>query len=73
MGEKLKIQNQQNHNISEYNLVFYSKPKLDMRRYNCQRANEVAAIFQTSADGQIPEHSVVVRNRHNKVLKKLSS
>ena len=42
-------------------------------RYNFQQCNEVAAIFRTDADGDIPESFVPIRNKNTKELKIVSS
>lgn len=46
---------------------------MDRRRYNFQQSNEVAAIFRTDADGDIPESYVTIRNKNTKELKTVSS
>ncbi|XP_058809854.1 uncharacterized protein LOC131675045 [Phymastichus coffea] len=53
---------------SELQLLFSLKPGQDSRRYNIQRVNEVAAIFSTTADGEIPESYVTIRNK-NKIIR----
>ncbi|XP_058795373.1 uncharacterized protein LOC131666563 [Phymastichus coffea] len=58
---------------SELHLLFSLKPGQDMRRYNFQRVNEVAAIFSTTADGEIPESYITVRNKNTKKLQTVSS
>jgi len=45
---------------------------MDRRRYNVQRTNEVAAVFSTTADGEIPESYVIIRNKNTKTLQKVS-
>ncbi|XP_058790186.1 uncharacterized protein LOC131663673 [Phymastichus coffea] len=45
----------------------------DRRRYNFQRVNEVAAVFSTTADGEIPESYVTFRNKRTKDLKFVST
>ncbi|XP_058810469.1 uncharacterized protein LOC131675487 [Phymastichus coffea] len=57
----------------ELQLLFSLKPGQDHRRYNFQRVNEVAAIFSTSADGEIPESYITIRNKNTKVLQYVSS
>ncbi|XP_058789100.1 uncharacterized protein LOC131663051 [Phymastichus coffea] len=54
-------------------LLFSLKPGQDVRRYNIQRANEVAAIFSTTADGEIPESYVSIRNKNMKSLQFVST
>lgn len=58
---------------SELQLQFASRSELDRNRYNPQRSNEVAAVFSTSADGQIPETYVTIREKDTKELKMISS
>ncbi|XP_070510410.1 uncharacterized protein [Cardiocondyla obscurior] len=59
MGEELENQRQlasnSNQVLPELQLLFTLKPGMDRRRYNFQRINEVAAVFSTNADGEIPE------------------
>ncbi|XP_044005873.1 uncharacterized protein LOC122850880 [Aphidius gifuensis] len=57
----------------EMQLLFSLKPGLDIRRYNPQRVNEVAAVFTTTADGDIPESYVTIHNKRTKTLQYLSS
>jgi len=45
---------------------------MDRRRYNFQKTNEVAAIFSTTSDGEIPESYVTIRNKNTKTLEKVS-
>ena len=47
----------------ELQLLFTLKPGADGRRYNFQRTNEVAAFFLKTADGEIPESYVTIRNK----------
>ena len=47
----------------ELQLLFSLKPGCDRNRYHFQRTNEVAAIFLTTADGEIPELYVSIRNK----------
>lgn len=60
-------------NEPELQLLFTLKKGQDKRRYNEQRINEVAAIFSTTADGEIPESYVTIRNKHSKQLQYVSS
>ncbi|XP_058802130.1 uncharacterized protein LOC131670496 [Phymastichus coffea] len=62
-----------NSKQSELQLLFSLKPGQDSRRYNFQRVNEVAAIFSTTADGEIPESYVTIRNKNTKTLQCVSS
>ncbi|XP_051160511.1 uncharacterized protein LOC127290984 [Leptopilina boulardi] len=57
----------------EMQLLFTLKPGMDSRRYNIQKVNEVAAIFTTTADGDIPESYVTLYNKRNKNLQYVSS
>ncbi|XP_058789586.1 uncharacterized protein LOC131663282 [Phymastichus coffea] len=57
----------------ELQLLFSLKPGFDRRRFNFQRTNEVAAIFSTTADGEIPESYVIIRNKNTKVLQYVST
>ncbi|XP_058799382.1 uncharacterized protein LOC131668913 [Phymastichus coffea] len=60
-------------NEPELQLLFSLKPGFDRRRFNFQRTNEVAAIFSTTADGEIPESYVTIRNKNTKVLHYVST
>ncbi|XP_036139525.1 uncharacterized protein LOC118644642 [Monomorium pharaonis] len=71
-----EIQNQQqieNQTVHELQLGFLSKTGIERGRYNVQRVNEVAAIFTTTADGEIPETYVTIRNKNNKILRQVST
>ncbi|OXU18340.1 hypothetical protein TSAR_008193 [Trichomalopsis sarcophagae] len=57
----------------ELQLLFTLKPGTDRRRYNFQQTNEVAAIFTTTADGEIPESYVTIRNKNTKTLQYVSA
>ncbi|XP_071643036.1 uncharacterized protein [Temnothorax longispinosus] len=72
MGEELENQRQLESNQLELQLFFNLRPETDRRRYNAQRTNEVAAVFVTTADGEIPESYVVVRNKNTKTLQNIS-
>lgn len=73
--EEIQIQQQsiENHNIRELQLGFLTKKGIDHGRYNIQRVNEVAAVFSTTADGEIPETYVTVYNKNNKTLQQVST
>lgn len=58
--------------LPELQLVFNSRPGIDQRRYNAQRTNEVAAVFCTTADGEIPESYVTIHNKNTKILQNVS-
>ena len=57
----------------ELQLIFSLKPGYYRNRYNLQRTNEIAAVFVTTADGDIPESYVTIRNRVTRVLQSVSS
>lgn len=73
-----ELQNQQRSEINsgepipELQLVFALKPRMDRRRYNAQRTNEVAAVFKTTSDGEIPNSYVAIRNRNTIILQQVS-
>jgi len=50
-----------------------TKKGIDRGRYNVQRVNEVAAVFSTTADGEIPETYVTIYNKSNKTLQQVST
>ena len=58
----------ENKSEPELQLLFTLKPGTDRRRYNFKRTNEVAAIFAITADGEIPESFVTIRNKTTKIL-----
>ncbi|XP_058801512.1 uncharacterized protein LOC131670145 [Phymastichus coffea] len=76
---RVEIERQQvlqgNNNLTEaeLQLLFTLQPNVDKRRYNFQRVNEVAAVFSTTADGEIPESYVTIRNKRTKDLKFVST
>lgn len=73
-----ELQNQQRSEINsgepipELQLVFALKPRMDKRRYNAQRTNEVAAVFKTTSDGEILNFYVAIRNRNTIILQQVS-
>ncbi|XP_072760469.1 uncharacterized protein [Anoplolepis gracilipes] len=79
MGEELENQRQleieSGEILPELQLSFTLKPGMDQynARYNTQRTNEVAAVFRTTADGEIPESYVTIRNRDTKTVQNVSS
>ncbi|KYN16225.1 DNA repair and recombination protein pif1, mitochondrial [Trachymyrmex cornetzi] len=77
MGEELENQRQleieSGELLPELQLLFTLKPGIDRRRYNTQKTNEVAAVFRTTADGEIPESYVTIRNRNTKTLQNVST
>ncbi|KYN18631.1 ATP-dependent DNA helicase PIF1, partial [Trachymyrmex cornetzi] len=69
--EEIQAQQTENHNIRELQLGFLTKKGVDRGRYNIQRVNEVAAVFSTTADGEIPETYVTIYNKSNKTLQQV--
>jgi len=59
--------------LSELQLLFTLKPGMDRHRNNAQRTNEVAAVFRTTADGEILESNVTIRNKNTKTLQTVST
>ena len=57
----------------ELHLIFSLKPGYDRNRYNLQRTNEVAAAFVNTADGDIPESYVTIRNKTTRVFQSVST
>ena len=57
----------------ELQLLFTLKPGMDRRRFNFQRSNKVAAVFSTTADGEIPESYVTIRKKNTRELQFISS
>ena len=74
---KEEIHNQQmllsDNSVPELQMHFTLNLNLDKRRYNAQRTNEVAAIFSTTADGEIPDSYVVIRNKNTRSLQQVST
>ncbi|XP_051153690.1 uncharacterized protein LOC127276975 [Leptopilina boulardi] len=75
MHEELQSASSQSNTqtSSEMQLLFSLKPGIDLRRYNQQRVNEVAAIFTTTADGEIPESYISIRNKQSRDLQFVST
>lgn len=77
MGEELGNQRQLELKFGksspELQLLFTLRPEIDRRRYNVQRVNEVAAVFSTTADGEILKSYVIIRDRHTKILQQIST
>lgn len=77
MGEELQAQqNNRFDNMqppSELQLLFTLKPGMDRRRFNFQRSNAVAAVFSTTADGEILESYVTICNKNTKKLQLVST
>ncbi|XP_029172378.1 uncharacterized protein LOC114941527 [Nylanderia fulva] len=74
MHEEIQMQQQtSDNNIRELQLGFLTKKGIDRGRYNVQKINEVAAVFSTTADGEIPETYVTIYNKNTKTLKQVST
>ncbi|XP_043469424.1 uncharacterized protein LOC122503067 [Leptopilina heterotoma] len=77
MSEVIKIETelarQNNEDVPELQLLFTLKKGFDKKRYNYQSYNEVAAIFNTNSEGEIPESYVTVYNKSTKELKSVSN
>jgi len=73
MHEEIQTQMTENHNIPELQLGFLTKKGIDRGRYNIQRVNEVAAVFSTTANGEIPETYVTIYNKNNRTLQQVST
>ncbi|XP_018359962.1 PREDICTED: uncharacterized protein LOC108759143 [Trachymyrmex cornetzi] len=71
-----EIQMQQlteNYNIRDLQLGFLTKKGIDRGRYNIQKVNEVAAVFSTTANGEIPETYVTIYNKSNKTIQQVNT
>ena len=75
MHEVVKEQQEQlNTDLPNLQMGFLNnKTGLNRRRYNVQRTNEVAAVFATTADGDIPNMYVTIKNKRDKSLKNISN
>jgi len=74
MHEEIQMQQQtSDNNIRELQLGFLTKKGIDRGRYNVHKINEVAAVFSTTADGEIPETYVTIYNKNIKTLKQVST
>ncbi|XP_036148429.1 uncharacterized protein LOC118647495 [Monomorium pharaonis] len=77
MSEELenqrRLERESGELLPELQLLFTLKPGVDRRRYNAQRTNEVAAVFRTTSDGEIPESYVTIRNKNTKTLQNVST
>lgn len=71
--QKVKNQMNQQHEPEMQLLFSLKKSREDRHRYNFQRENEVAAIFTTTADGDIPEAYVTIRDLKSKTLQVVNS
>ncbi|XP_024873836.1 uncharacterized protein LOC112455867, partial [Temnothorax curvispinosus] len=72
MHEEIQVQTTENNSILDLQLGFLTKRGIDRGRYNVQKVNEVAAVFSTTADGEIPETYVTIYNKCNKTLQQVS-
>ena len=54
-------------------IVYLTTLGYDRNQYNLQRTNEVAAVFVTGADDDIPESYVTIRNKNTQLLLFISS
>ena len=61
------------HNEPEFELLLTLKPGMDRNRFNFQRMNKVAAVFSATADGEIPESYITIRNKYTKKLQYVST
>ncbi|XP_068990456.1 uncharacterized protein [Neodiprion pinetum] len=77
MGEELRAHQDNQFDSaqppSELQVLFTLKPGMDRRRFNFQRSNEVAAVFSMTADGEIPESYVTIRNKNTRRLQSVST
>ena len=46
---------------------------MDRNRFNFQRMNEIAAVFSTMADREIPESYVIISNNYTYALQYVST
>lgn len=73
MHEEVLNQKSLGLNIPNLKIGFLNKKTgIDRGRYNVQKINKVAAIFSTTADGNIPDCYVTIRNKCDKTLKYVS-
>ena len=59
-AESYKQRELGNHSEPELQQLFSLKPAYDGHRYNLQRTNLDAAVFVTTADGDIPQSYVTI-------------
>lgn len=64
---------QRNQELPALKLLFTLKKRMDHSRFNFQGINEVAAIFNTNSEGEIPESYVIIYNNCTKSLQIVSS
>ncbi|KYN21838.1 ATP-dependent DNA helicase PIF1, partial [Trachymyrmex cornetzi] len=72
MHEEIQAQ-QQIDNVCDLQLGFLKKKGIDRGRYNIQRVNKVAAVFSTTADGEIRETFVTIYNKSDKTLQQVNT
>lgn len=53
----------------ELRLLFRLNPSVDRRTYNVPASNEVAAVFRTTADGEIPPADIIVQSKSGDYLR----
>lgn len=53
----------------ELRLLFRLNPSYDRRTYNVPASNEVAAVFRTTADGEIPPADIIVQSKSGDYLR----
>uniref|UniRef100_A0A914QZT4 Uncharacterized protein n=1 Tax=Panagrolaimus davidi TaxID=227884 RepID=A0A914QZT4_9BILA len=72
---KLQIEISQEMGIDPLNLTlhFGIKPGQDQRRFNLQASNEVAAVFGTNDDGEIPDSYITIYDKDQKKLKTVNA
>lgn len=74
MHEEIQNHEKSGSNVQNLNMTFINnKTGIDRGRFNVQRTNEVAAIFSTTADGDIPDRCVTVVNRRDRTLRNVSA
>lgn len=52
-----------------FKLLFKLPRDVDQRRYNIPRANEIAAVFRTEADGSIPPAELIVHSGNGRTYR----
>ena len=77
MGEESRAQEERsrlnNQCTPELKMLFSFKKGFEAHRYNPQRHNEVAAIFTTTSEGEIPDAYVTIISKNTKQLKNINS
>lgn len=72
LKDEIEASSSQNETEEMY-LLFGLKPGSDPRRYNMRSSNEVAAVFATNADGDIPDAYVTICNKKTKKLQTINN